>query len=233
VEGPTPAPSQPGSTEASVVGLSSDATAIVLIVLIAAAVISLAMILWYNRDALRQYYRAALTLGGAGIITAPEVIAGGGPGSNLEATTTTTPLTISGPASGVLGVPTEYKATVAATWTVAPEGAGAINPTQGETVQFTAAQPGVVTIKATKDSATATIQVAVLEPSKVVKLPFVGRGYGTIAIGVVAIFVVFGLGITGRLGPEALATFFGGLLGVGAARAVTNGKGGPGGGAED
>ena len=228
---PSPSPSQDGAT-GGVTTMSPEATALVLIVLIAAAVTSLAMLLWFNREALREYYLAALKLGGAGIVTVPELVPGGGPQGPLEATATPA-LTITGPTSAVVGVPTEYKASVSASWSLAPEGAGAVNPTEGEAVRVTPAQSGILMIKASKDTANAVMQVAVLEPSKVVKLPFVGRGYGTIAIGIVAIFVVFGLGIIGRLGPEAIATFFGGLLGVGAARAVSNDKGSSGEGSGD
>jgi hypothetical protein len=216
------------TTSGAIIALSADALAVVLIVLIAAAVISLAMVLWFNRDALQQYYTAAAELGAKGIIATPEQVAGVedlGQAAPDDGTTAAEPVTVEGPTAAEVGAAVEFTASRAVTWTVAPAAAAAVVPTEGTKTKMTPSTTGVVTLKATPGQGGAVErQVAVVSRKQEIKLPFVGRGYGTIAIGVLAVFAVLALGLSGRLGGEALATFFGGLLGVGAAR-VASGTG--------
>ena len=56
--------------------------------------------------------------------------------------------------------------------------------------------------------------MAALAPeAKAVELPFVGHGYGAIAISVILIAAVVVLGISNVLTGEGVATLLGGLLG--------------------
>ena len=66
----------------------------------------------------------------------------------------------------------------------------------------------------TEKTATGSVGVAALAPeAKAVELPFIGQGYGAIAISVVLIAAVVVLGISNVLTGEGVATLLGGLLG--------------------
>lgn len=115
-----------------------------------------------------------------------------------------------------------------AKWTVAPATAAAIRGAEtgsGAQVKVIAATAGAFTLSAEADypakgskevpkTAAGSVAVAALEPeSKAVDLPFVGSGYGALAISVILIAAVVILGITHILSGEGIATLLGGLLG--------------------
>jgi hypothetical protein len=58
------------------------------------------------------------------------------------------------------------------------------------------------------------VQVAAIEPVfNAVEVPFVGRGYGSMAMAIVLVAAVIILGLAGTLSGEGVATLLGGLLG--------------------
>ncbi|MDX6501472.1 MAG: hypothetical protein QOG23_4732 [Blastocatellia bacterium] len=58
------------------------------------------------------------------------------------------------------------------------------------------------------------VQVAAIEPvMNAVEVPFVGRGYGSMAMAIVLVAAVIILGLAGTLSGEGVATLLGGLLG--------------------
>lgn len=101
----------------------------------------------------------------------------------------------------------------AATWKIAGTvGTGRIT--------ITAARAGALTLTASDKSqagggqSSAPFQVVAVPPSgKQVDLPFVGQDFGTVLIAIILVAAVIVLAIGGILGAEAVATFFGGLLG--------------------
>ena len=228
IAGPAFAADDAGEATASSPALGGSELAIVIVVLVAAAVLSLAMMLWFNRDALRRYYDTASELARGGIKSTPVEIPGQEPEELTAKGEAAKPISMKGPAATVVGSSAEYEVVGdpkpgSATWSLEPEQAGALNPKEGVKITLTPAKAGVWTLKADAGGGrTAEMNIAVTDPPSEIKLPFVGRGYGTIALGIVAIFAVMGLGLAGVLGGEAIATLFGGLVGVGAARAASS-----------
>ena len=197
------------------------------------AVVALLTILIYTYLAQREFYTAAGKLGQAGqAVKAISVssIEGGGPESrSLDAPAE--PLSIEGPGVVTVGVQSgEYKATLpegkpaaGASWTVAPASAASVNPVEtgsSARVKVIAATVGAFTLSAeatnavTEKTAAGSVSVAALAPVvKAVELPFIGQGYGAIAISIVLIAAVVVLGISNVLTGEGVATLLGGLLG--------------------
>jgi hypothetical protein len=217
--------------------LSGDAMAIITVVLIAASVISVGMVLWFTRDLVGRYYATASRLARGGLNPEPQEVQAGGPMQigGTETAASTPVYSIKGATAGVVGHASNYEARmdgkpVDATWSLDPTDAGAVNPRQGSSTKLTPAKTGITKVIATAGGQSPSLEVAVVEPKgSTTKLPFVGRGWGGIAAGIVAVFTLFGLGLAGRLSSDALATLFGALLGVGAAAgaaAATGGKSG-------
>ena len=118
-----------------------------------------------------------------------------------------------------------YTATVTAagdvdvTWSVEPPTAAAVQPMKGLSVVVVAAVECAFTLKATATPATGTpaskaLQVAAVRANSAdVTLPFVGQGYGSVAIAIVVLTVVAWLGLAQVLDGQAVATVLGGLVG--------------------
>jgi hypothetical protein len=110
-------------------------------------------------------------------------------------------------------------APVAAKWSVAPEEGIKLDSAESQCASVTALAEGSYTITATfEDGAggthTASLTlVAAAAPEKELKLPVIGVTYGTVVIAIVTVAAVAVLGLVGLLGGEALATFFGGVIG--------------------
>jgi len=235
-ESPSPS-ATPAPTPTNPAGLTPEGLAFVLTLLIVAAVISVLTIVWFNREALSRYYNAAVALGGRGIATKPieiAVLSPGAPGAlaaPARAPDQDATLSVTGPMAVSVGGSADYTAKADGqswdvAWKVEPPEAGVLNPQRGSTVAFAPARAGTATVTAEFDvQRNASIQVAIPEAVAETTLPVVARGFGTLVLALAAIFVVAALGLAGALGGEALATFFGAVLGVGAARAVSGGAG--------
>lgn len=226
---PTPPSGQLGASQ--IVGLA--------IATLVFAAVALLTILGYTLLAQKQFYAAAGKLGRAGLaVKAISVtsIERGGPEA-LSRGALPEPLKIEGPGAVTVGVQSgEFKATLpdgkpatGASWTVEPASAASVNRVEagsGAQVKVIAATVGAFTLtaeatfqvkendKEIEKTASGSVGVAALAPeTKAVELPFVGRGYGAIAISVILIAAVVILGITHILSGEGVATLLGGLLG--------------------
>jgi hypothetical protein len=133
-------------------------------------------------------------------------------------------LDLVGPAVATVGQPAHFEAksegeAISAAWSVDPDTAGTVDPASGTSTALTASKPGTVVLKAEgKDASGKTLQGAVHVTAIVASdrsggLPLIGAGYGTVIIAIVAVAAVAVLGLLDILEGEAVATFFGGLLG--------------------
>lgn len=105
-----------------------------------------------------------------------------------------------------------------AKWKIDPPGMAAwtaVGTDGSARITVTAARPGVFTLTASSaDKTSPPLQVVAIAPSgERVNLPFIGQDFGTVLIALVLVAAVILLAIGGILGAEAVATFFGGLLG--------------------
>ena len=126
-------------------------------------------------------------------------------------------------------------------WTVTPANAATVSPKRGSTVKIIATVAGAFTIAAEVSaapdadvspearaalrpevisglkpaaSARGEVQVAAISPEiNAIELPFIGRGYGSIAMAIILVAAVIVLGMAGVLSGEGVATLLGGLLG--------------------
>lgn len=113
-----------------------------------------------------------------------------------------------------------------AQWSVSPASAAAVNPISGATARLVATTTGAFELTATVPGTKqhATIQVAAMPAeTRGATLPFVGTGFGSIAVTILLVVGVIALAFNGSLGGEAVATFFGGLLGYVFGTAVSGG----------
>jgi hypothetical protein len=142
-----------------------------------------------------------------------------------DATTQPKSIKIEGDAVIVVGEPKEFKASdddrpVVATWTVDPpdgatlEAGGSTTEPQGTSVKLTASKKGTLKLTASAEAhIPATIPLAaIVAPAQTPRLPFVGRGYGTIMIALSILSVAGALSVLGKLN-SAVATLLGALAG--------------------
>jgi hypothetical protein len=125
-------------------------------------------------------------------------------------------------------------------WTVTPATAATLSP-NGSTVKVIATVAGAFTIAAEVSAASdanlspeartvlrpeviaglkppasvrGELQVAAIsQEAEAIELPFIGGGYGSIAMAIILVAAVIILGMAGVLGGESVATLLGGLLG--------------------
>jgi hypothetical protein len=134
-----------------------------------------------------------------------------------------TTLQIEGPGAVEVGKSAQYKASPALpdgqelNWSVAPVDAGAVTTGPDQTATLTPVAAGKLELTAVVNTAgarPATLSIVAFDPSPAaVDVPFVGRGYGAVIIAIIAIAAVLALGLSGVLSGEALAVFFGALIG--------------------
>lgn len=196
------------------------------------ALVAIGIILRFIASSEDKYYQAAKKLAGQG---RPATISYTGafsspiaPAATEEVAGQRTPpkeLKIEGP--GVVTAQeesAEFSATsggqsVEAYWSVDPPGAAAITPKSDDLAKVrvvpTRAETFVLIAMASHGSIEpAKIQVQAISPKmEAATLPFIGQGYGTLVVAIIAIAAVLALALNGVLGGEAVATFFGGLLG--------------------
>lgn len=149
---------------------------------------------------------------------------------------------IEGPDAIPIGSPTtEFKAQgadgkpVSVTWSVDPANAALVNPETGQTTKVMAAVAGVFTLKATTGNNNWSKKVAAVAPqANQVELPFIGRGYASIAVTVLLLAIIIILGLSSVLPRDAIApllgTLVGYIFGVSQQQAQTPKKGDEGGG---
>lgn len=103
-------------------------------------------------------------------------------------------------------------------WGIEPSDAAAwrsVESGSNAKITVTAARAGAFKLLATSGGfQSQPLQVVAVPPSgKQADLPFVGQDFGTVLIAIILVAAVVLLAIGGILGAEAVATFFGGLLG--------------------
>jgi hypothetical protein len=132
-------------------------------------------------------------------------------------------LEIKGPGLITVGVQSgEYTATLGgqpanqATWTVEPGDAASLNPLMGASTRLTATKVGAFKLTVTVpevDKPAVLCVAAVGAQSSPGEMPFVGSGFGSIAIAILLVTTVVLLALRGVLSGEMVATFFGALVG--------------------
>ena len=126
-------------------------------------------------------------------------------------------------------------------WTVTPATSATVSPKSGPTVRVIATAAGAFTIAAEVSAASdadfspenraslrpeaiaglkasasvrGEVQVAAISQEvNAIELPFIGQGYGSIAMAIILVAAVIILGMAGVLSGEGVATLLGGLLG--------------------
>jgi len=230
---PSPTPgASPTAPASDPTVFDAAALAGIIWLLVGAAVVSLLALLVYNGAMAWRFYDTAGLAIRRGKSVKVEFVAAV-PGV-AQGTPPQVPVKIEGPSSLGVGTAGVFKATIngqaAAAdepWAIDPANGGALNPRTGPSIEFVPAQTGVVKLSLRAYAAEA-LEVAVIESVAETSLPFVGRGYGTVAIAFLLTFVVLGLALAGRLGTDAVAAYVGGLLGYifGRTTASTDGDGG-------
>ena len=237
---PTPVPSVAAETQPAVTNLSLLLVLAVLVFLL----LALGTVFVYTYFVQSKYYEVAERLGLAGKATTVVAVqtfttAGAAPPGAAPAQTK---VRISGPGAVTVGTLSEpFQATLdpddpnaVINWSVAPDDAMAVVPRSGRTVKVIATRAGEFTLTADVQGVGQTqVTVTATAPqSPAIELPFVGRGYGTIAIATVLIAAVIVLAVTGVLSGEGAATLLGALLGYifgVASGSLPRGQGGNGG----
>jgi hypothetical protein len=190
---------------------------------IAFALLVIGAVLLYLNSAQKRFYetiRAAIRR--LGTIPPAESIPSFQAGVAAAASTST--LKIVGPSVLKVGEATTFTALVdgveaSATWAVEPSDGISDPGAEASSVALTASKAGTFKITATATGADGqpvsdSVQVTALQvPDKLPALPLIGAGYGTVTIAIVAITAVVVLGMLDFLDGQALATFFGGIIG--------------------
>jgi hypothetical protein len=230
-QSPEPAPASPSPSPAGGGAVLSQPQDVLagFALLLTAAIVAMALVLLLTNILSRRYYETAIELARRGwralpIVSPPFVEPAGGAAVGAAA------LKIDGPASIETSTTASYTlkegdaAAASATWEVVA-GTAALNQRADKpaVADVTAPAAGVITLKATKDGTSVTMQVAVTDAMAAhdIKVPFLGSGWASVTIAVLLLVLITGLSLTGRLGSEALATLFGGVLGYIFGKATT------------
>jgi hypothetical protein len=192
---------------------------------------ALAVVFFYTYKIQSRFYEASEGLGRLGrAVNATATAAFVAPAGRLEGMGEATPaaLHVTGPGVVTVGVESdEFTAAFpegspadAATWTVTPNTAATVRrvaPNSGARVKVIAAVNGAFTLRAdvtTPSAAQGEVSVAAVAPqSNRIELPFVGSGYGTIAVAIILVAAVIVLGLAGVLSSESIAPLLAALLG--------------------
>jgi hypothetical protein len=214
----------PADTEGPVLG--QDELPWFLTALLMFGILAFAILFLYLYKTQHRFYGVFSGLAGSG--QAPDVVSvspftgSGQPGTLAGPSPAPLPV-VSGPGVVTVGVQSD-EFTVAlqdtpvedAQWSVTPATAAALNPMMGARIRVIATLTGAFELTATVpgSGATASVQVAAIAPERSNgNLPFVGSGFGSIAVTILLVVGVTALAFNGSLGGEAVATLFGGLLG--------------------
>jgi hypothetical protein len=131
------------------------------------------------------------------------------------------PIEIKGPATFSVGEEATFSALsagseIAVDWEVTPAESASPASAKGSSITFKASTQTVftVTAKAPEEKGEAAVQVSAVTPvPDRPSLPFIGENYGAALIAIVAVAGVVALGLAEVVKGEAIATFFGALLG--------------------
>ncbi len=182
-------------------------------------------LLWYTGWKQTEFYELAkerLKLGGGGSFSG-ETVSMAAPTAPAAPGALAAPApVITGPASVILGLKSpEFKVEVGGTqpasgvtWSVTPADAAAVLPSTSGATQIVAAKAGALTVSATVNGQTVSLQVAALPdtPPKM-KIPFVGGGLGSFYVAIMILALAGTLGILGVLTGEGVATIIGAIAG--------------------
>jgi hypothetical protein len=227
---PTPTPATVTSTITRTAPVANGDLVILVIATLIFAALALAVIFRYMYAIQARYYAVADTLGRRGqAVKATLVQAFATADSNLESAgegAGEVKLTLTGPSVVEVGQEAEYTAalsdntpTDAAIWSVEPRNAAAVRSAKADSnaiLKITPMVEGPLTLSVTLSApdVRATLQVtAVTPPRGSVEIPFVGRGYGSIAIAIVIVTAVIILALAGVLGAESVGALLAALLG--------------------
>lgn len=186
--------------------------------------------LLYSYNIQIKYYDTATKLGVSGVsvkTSSGSDFAQVRPGAQQDITAQAQVVpVITGPASVAVGVQSdEFTVTAAdqplanATWRVEPANAAIAIPPTGAAVKVIAAMPGVFKLFAKgevdgKPTAEAALDVvAVAEQRDPVELPFVGRAYGSVVLGIILTAAVILLALAGLLSEAVVVALLTTLLG--------------------
>jgi hypothetical protein len=229
----TPTPS-PATTVISRIAPVTNSTDLVILVIatLLFAMLALAALLLYMYRVQSRYYDIASNIGKLGQTLKTSIVqafdtAGNGFESAREASSEpAVTLTLTGPGLVEIGQDVEYTAKLsdgtdanAAVWTVEPKTAAALRsskPGSFATAKLTPAIMGafILSVEVPARGVKAEVNVAAIAPTGgVIEVPFVGRGYGSIAIAIVIIAAVIILALAGVLGAESVGALLAALLG--------------------
>lgn len=108
---------------------------------------------------------------------------------------------------------------VAVKWSVEPSNVALVNPENGQATKVFPAIGGVFTLTATDTTNSPAVTfppkkvAAVAQQTNKVQLPFIGRGYGAIAITIILFAIILILGLSSVLPAAAIAPLLGTLVG--------------------
>lgn len=128
-------------------------------------------------------------------------------------------LQVSGPSLITVGSKGEYKATnasgepVDATWSIEPGDGADVPSGETATAEITAKRVGVFKLTAKSgDIEAPPLTVEMVTASQSAQVALVGKGWGTIVMGGLAVIVVLVMGLTNRMDQGAIAALVTGLL---------------------
>jgi len=201
-------------------------------VLVFGALAAAGLLVFLDRAAGRFYDAVNTTVAKLGVVPKAETtsaFSGGIRGSVQGLTTSPTRVTIDGPGVVTVGKPAEFTAkngeeAISCTWTIArsdgadgADDATACDPETGMKTTATPASVGNYELTATPEDAGVaknSVKFAVVSaPASTPSLPFLGTGYATILVAIVATTLVTVLGLLDALDKTFLTTFFTLLLG--------------------
>jgi hypothetical protein len=232
---PTPTPTPPAAatviTRAAPVANSTHLLILVIATLLF-TILALAAVFRYMYSIQSRYYDLVGKLGRLGqtvkttIVQAFDTTGIGYESGGEDTGAKQVTLEASGPGVVEIGQEAEFTAklsdgttTDAAAWSVEPKTAAAIRPSKPESTASVKVIPAVagaftLNVEVTALALKTSLNVAAVAPSGGgVEVPFVGRGYGSIAIAIVIVAAVIILGLSGVLGAESVGALLAALLG--------------------
>jgi hypothetical protein len=216
-DSPSPSAADTGSGTVATAAFNGAGWLVLAVLLILIfGLLVLSGLLTYLNVAENRYYLSVHNLARLGRDSAQDPVGSTGQGVTGAAAA------VDGPTTITVGTATTYKVSgsnvpASPAWTVDPADAASVNPATGAQVSVTAAKPGAFKLTATDPGnliQVAPISIAALASNpQVTKLPFVGQGWGSIAIALVVADLAAVLGIAGILPGAVIATLYGTLLG--------------------
>jgi hypothetical protein len=197
-----------------------DQTAIAIVFILLAALGIVALFLYLGSSQKRFFETIRLVFGRTGVVPEARPVSAF-PGKSFVTAEGTIKVEIKGPGTFSVGEEVTFSALAAGSeisvdWEVTP--ADNVSPTSatGSSITFKASAQGLfrVTAKAPEGKGESAVEANAVTPADGrPSLPFVGESYGAALIAIVAVAGVVALGLAEVIKGEAIATFFGALLG--------------------